>query len=48
MNNPFHEIKARLKAKLDKDPRFSKGYCKIVMDHLTEIIDDISQRGEKK
>jgi hypothetical protein len=48
MNNTLHELKARLKAKLDNDGRFSDGYTKIIIDYLTEIINDISKRGNNK
>lgn len=48
MNNPLHELKARLKAKLEKDARFTKSYCKIVIDYVTEISDDIINRGGSK
>lgn len=44
MNNILQELKGRMKARMDKDQRFSDEYRKIVMDYLTEIVNDISQR----
>ena len=47
MSTPLHELKARLKVKIEQDGRFSDGYCKIIMEYVSEIIKDITQREKK-